>query len=82
MLVLESTVTICSVKKKKGSLCLGAVGQHRAERALLTVYTREGTIEAEHKEKRCRSCGTGYWHGYSTQVKYCHTQFKLFPEIN
>ena len=69
MLILQSSVKVCTAERHKGKLCLGPVGQHRAEVAQLTVYTREGTKEAEHVENRCRSCGTGYWHGYHTQVR-------------
>ena len=68
MLILQSSVKVCTVVGPNRKLCLGAVGQHRAEAARLTVYTREGTKEAQHMEHRCRACGTGYWHGYYTQV--------------
>ena len=69
MLTLQSSVKVCTALGHDGKLCLGSVGQHRAQVAQLTVYTRGGTKEAEHVERRCRSCSTGYWHGYFTKVR-------------
>ena len=68
MLILQSSVRMCTARGQAGKICLGPVARHRSEAATLTVYTRSGTIEARHVEKRCSSCGTGYWHGYYTQV--------------
>ena len=68
MLLLQTSVKVCTTQGKDGKLCLGSVGRHRVESALLTVYTRNGTVEARHVEHRCSSCETGYWHGYFTQV--------------
>ena len=71
MLTLHTSVKVCTVAGQNGKLCLGPVGRHRGgegEAALLSVYTRDGTLEAKHIENRCSKCGTGYWHGYYTQV--------------
>ena len=79
MLVLESSVQICTEQGPSGQLCLGNVGKHRSELAGLTVYTRNGTISAKHVEKRCSLCKTGYWHGYYTKVIiYASIMFSLF----
>ena len=77
IIVLQSSVKVCTAVKS-GHLCMCTVGQHRAEVTLLTVYTREGSQEAEHVEHGCRKCGTGYWHGYYTQVRYFCKVYKLF----
>ena len=68
MLLLQTSVSICTATLKNGKMCLGAVGRHRTHAATLTVYTREGPVEGQHVEHRCKVCGTGYWHGYYTQV--------------
>ena len=74
MLTLQTTVAVCTVARHTGKLCMGAVGRHRRQPATLTVYTREGAVEAQHLEHRCTVCGTGYWHGYYTQVlEHCTT---------
>ena len=74
MLTLQTTVAVCTVSRHTGKLCMGAVGRHRRQPATLTVYTREGAVEAHHVEHRCKVCGTGYWHGYYTQVLEHYTK--------
>ena len=81
MLLLQTSVKVCTAQGKDGKLCLGSVGRHRVEAALLTVYTRSGKVEARHVEHRCSSCGTGYWHGYYTQVVKVDSQKSVFKEL-
>ena len=41
--------------------------------AKITLYTRHGIIlNAAHHEKRCRSCGRGYFYSFHTHGRYLH----------
>ena len=62
LLSLQTSVTVCTSK---------LLSKNRGEQSSdITVYTRNGPVEAKHIEHRCNRCRTGYWYGYYTQVIY------------
>ena len=66
LLSLQTSVTVCTAKLKTGHMCFGSLSKNRGEQSSdITVYTRNGPVEAKHIEHRCNRCHSGY-----TQVLY------------
>ena len=51
--------------KRKFCSCGGTIALV-GRSSLVTIYTENGALEAEHLEARCRKCRKGYFFGYSS----------------
>ena len=53
--------------------------------SLVTIYTENGALQAEHLEARCRKCRRGFFYGYSTdsvaqEDESSKKQFRYYDE--
>ena len=52
-------------KSDRGKCVCGTALRFTGRKAKLTLYTRQGVIlNADHEEKRCSSCGRGFFYSY------------------
>ena len=51
----------------------GCALKESGRNAIITLYTRHGVVlNGAHYEKRCRSCGRGYFYSFHTHGRYLH----------
>ena len=63
---------LCFKSLRKLCEC-GSVLKESGRNASLTLYTRNGVVlNAVHYEKRCRSCGRGYFYSFHTRGQHLH----------
>lgn len=48
-------------------MCGGSIVA-RGRSTLVTLYSEDGPLEAEHLESRCRDCSKGFYYGYWTDT--------------
>ena len=68
----SSDSDLCFKSLRKICEC-GSVLKETGRNASLTLYTRNGVVlNAVHYEKRCRSCGRGYFYSFHTRGQHLH----------
>ena len=73
---------VTSLMSKRKICECGSALKLSGRSAKITLYTRNGIVlNAAHHEKRCRSCGRGYFYSFHTHGRFLHYDDTCLEEV-